>query len=177
MPNNRNISQVKILKDKLAQAKSVVVVDYQGTSVNDQVELRASLAEVGGEMFVAKNTLIDIAAGKGKLTESLTGMNAVVLSYEDAVAALKKLFAFHDDNDKLTIKQGLMEDKVLSFEEVEALSKLPGKQELLTMLVVNLKGPTTGLVNVLKAGPRDLVYALKDLQKQKVPRGEKEAAA
>jgi len=161
MPSDKNLAQVKILQDKFAQAKSVVVVDYSGTSVNDQVELRAALSEVGGEMFVTKNTLIDIAAGKGKLADSLEGMNALVFSNEDAVTALKALFKFHEDHEKLTIKQGLMEDRVLSPEEIETLSQLPSKQELMTMLVVQLKGPAHGLANVLKAGQRDLVYALR----------------
>lgn len=166
MPNQHNLEQVKILQDKFNQAQSAVVVEYQGTSVNDQVDLRAALSEAGGEMFVAKNTLIDLAVGKGKLADSLTGMNAVVFSFDDPVAALKALFKFHDDTEKLVIKQGVMEDKVLTFEEVEALSKLPGKQELLTTLVVRLQGPAYGLVNVLKAGQRDLVNALRALQKQ-----------
>lgn len=166
MPSPKNLEQVKILQDKFAQAKSVVVIDYSGTSVNDQVELRAALAEVGGEMYVTKNTLIDIVAGKGKLTDSLTGMSAVVFSNEDAVTALKAIFKFHEEHEKLQIKQGLMEDKVLSPQEVEALSKLPSKQELLTMLVVQLKGPANGLANVLKAGQRDLVYALRAISEK-----------
>ena len=166
MPNQHNLEQVKILQDKFAQAQSAVIVEYQGTSVNDQVELRAALTEAGGEMFVTKNTLIDLAVGKGKLTDSLTGMNAVVFSFEDPVVALKALFKFHKDTDKLVIKQGFMEDKVLSIEEVESLSNLPGKQELLTTLVVRLQGPAYGLVNVLKAGQKNLVYALKALEKQ-----------
>jgi len=166
MPNQHNLEQVKILQDKFAQAQSAVVVEYQGTTVNDQVELRSALTEAGGEMYVTKNTLIDLAVGKGKVTDSLTGMNAVVFSFEDPVAALKALFKFHKDTDKLVIKQGVMGDKVLSIEEVESLSKLPGKQELMTTLVIRLKGPAYGLVNVLKAGPRDLVYDLRALQKQ-----------
>ncbi len=167
MPSQKNLDQVKILQDKFAAAKSAVVVDYSGTSVNDQVELRAALSEVGGEMFVTKNTLIDIAVGKGKLSESLEGMNALVFSNEDAVAALKALFKFHEDHEKLVIKQGVMEDKILTAEEIQTLSKLPGKEELLTMLVVQLKGPANGLVNVLKAGQRDLVYALRAVRDQK----------
>jgi len=166
MPNQHNLGQIKILKEKLDQAQSAVIIEYQGTTVNDQVELRSALTEAGGEMFVTKNTLIDIAVGKGKLADSLTGMNAVVFSFEDPVAALKALFKFHNDTDKLVIKQGFMEDKVLSIEEVESLSKLPGKQELLTTLVIRLQGPAYGLVNVLKAGQRDLVYSLRALQKQ-----------
>ncbi|MFZ5437675.1 MAG: 50S ribosomal protein L10 [Patescibacteria group bacterium] len=166
MPNQHNLEQIEILKKKLDQAQSAVIVEYQGTTVNDQVELRAALTAAGGEMFVTKNTLIDIAVGKGKLADSLTGMNAIVFSFEDPVAALKALFKFHQDTEKLVIKQGFMEDKVLTFEEVEALSKLPGKQELLTTLVVRLQGPAYGLVNVLKAGQRDLVYALRALQQK-----------
>jgi large subunit ribosomal protein L10 len=167
MPSKRNLDQVKILQDKFAQAKSAVVVDYQGTSVKDQVDLRGALSQAGGEMYVTKNTLIDLAAGKGKLTDSLQGMNAVIFSYQDAVAALKELFKFHKDKEKLTIKQGIMEDKVLSIEEVEALSKLPSKQELMATLIMRLKGPSFGLVNVLKAGSRDLVYALRAIRDKK----------
>lgn len=167
MPNSKNLQGVSTLQEKFAQAKSAVVVNYEGTSVNDQVELRSALSKVGGEMFVTKNTLIDIAAGKGKLTDSLQGMNAVIFSYEDAVAALKELFKFHEDTEKLVIKQGLMDDKVLSFEEVEALSKLPSKQELMATLIARLQGPAYGLVNVLKAGSRDLVYALRAIRDQK----------
>lgn len=161
MPNKHNQEQVKVLQEKLSRTKTAVVVDYSGTTVNDQVQLRRDLKEVGGELFITKNTLIDIAIGKGKVSESLEGMNAVVFSYEDEVSALKKLFDFHKQNEKLTIKQGLMADKVLSAAEVEALSALPGKNELIATLISRIQGPAYGLVNVLKAGQRNLVYALK----------------
>lgn len=161
MPNKHNQQQVEILKEKLARTKSAVIVDYSGTGVNDQVQLRRDLKEVGGEIFVTKNTLIDIAVGKGKVRESLDGMNAIVFSFEDEVSALKKLFDFHKKNDKLTIKQGVMADKVLTPAEVEALSALPGKNELLATLISRIQGPAYGLVNVLKASQRNLVYALK----------------
>ncbi len=161
MPSQKNLQQVEMLKEKLDKAQSVAIVDYSGTTVNDQVALRSAISQAGGEMLVAKNRLINIAVGDDKLSESLEGMNAVVFSYKDAVSALKKLFAFHKDADKLTIKQGIMDDKVLSPAEVEALSQLPGKDELMSLLINRLQSPATGLVNVLKAGQRDLVYALK----------------
>lgn len=167
MPNQHNQEQVKIVQDKINQAKSMVVVDYSGTDVKGLTELRAALKEAGGEMFITKNTLVDIAVGKDRMTESLKGMNAVIFSYEDAVSAVKALFKFHKDNDKLEIKQGLMEDKVLSFEEVEALSKLPSKSELIVMLIQRLKSPGQGLANVLKAGQKDLVYVLKAIADKK----------
>lgn len=161
MPNQSNKTQVAQLQEKLKDAKSVAIFDYSGTSVKDQVKLRAEVKEAGGEVFVTKNTLIDIAMGKGNVSDSLHGMNAVAISLNDEVSAIKALFNFHKENDKLTIKQGMMGDKVLSIEEVEQLSKLPGKDELIGMLMARIKGPAYGLVNVLQAAQRDLVYVLK----------------
>lgn len=159
-PNQKNQSTLSTLQDKVSRAKSVVIADFAGTTANDQVKLRADIKKAGGEMIVAKNTLIDIALGKGKLSESLHGMNAAILGYEDPVSPVKALFEFNKKTEKLTIKQGYMDDKVLSTAEVVALSKLPSKQELLAKLLMVLKSPGTGLVNVLNAGPRNLVYAL-----------------
>jgi large subunit ribosomal protein L10 len=167
MPNQNNLEQVKIIQEKIDRAKSLVIVDYSGSSVNDLTTLRNALKSAGGEMFVTKNTLIDIAVGKGKLTDSLTGMNAIVFSYEDAVSGFKALFNFHEENKKLSIKQGFMEDKVLSLEEVEKLSKLPSKSELVVMLIQRLKGPGQGLVNTLTAKSKDLVYVLKAIADKK----------
>jgi large subunit ribosomal protein L10 len=167
MPNLKNQQQVELLKDKIAKAKSLTIIEYSGTSGNDQVKLRNEISEAGGEVLVTKNTLIDIALGKGKVSDSLTGMNAIVFSYEDAVSAIKKLFSFQKDSQKLNIKQGFMDDKVLSPAEVETLSKLPSKNELIAMLIARLQSPATGLVNVLKAGQRDLVYVLKAIADKK----------
>ncbi|MBP7842705.1 50S ribosomal protein L10 [Candidatus Woesebacteria bacterium] len=167
MPNQKNLKQVELLKEKLAQAKSIAIIDYSGTSANDQVKLRQAVAAAGGEVLVTKNTLIDIAVGVGKLSKSLEGMNAIVFSNQDEVAAIKALFQFQKESEKVTIKEGYMDDKVLSAAEVATLSKLPGKSELISMLIRTLNAPATGMVNVLKANQRDLVYALKAIAEKK----------
>ncbi len=167
MPNQHNQEQIKIIQEKLDKAASMVVIDYAGAKVKDLTDLRAALREAGGEMFVTKNTLIDIAVGKGKVSDSLQGMSAVVFSYKDPVAAIKALVKFHDDTELLDIKQGFMDGKVLSVEEVQALSKLPGKNELIVMLIQTLKSPGQGLVNVLQASARNLVYVMKAIADKK----------
>lgn len=167
MPNQHNQEQVKIIQEKLDKAASMVIVDYAGANVKNLTELRAALQEAGGEMFVTKNTLIDIAIGKGKVSESLKGMSAAVFSYADPVAAIKALVKFHDDKELLEIKQGYMDGKVLSIEEVKALSKLPGKNELIVMLIQRIKSPGQGLVNVLQASARNLVYVMKAIADKK----------
>ncbi len=167
MPNKYNVSQVELLKQKVADAKSIAVIDFSGTTVNDQVKLRSALRKVGGEFLVAKNTLVDKVINDPTLKESLHGMNGLVFSFTDEVSALKELFKFKKETEKLTIKQGYMEGKVLSVAEVAALSKLPGKQELISMLIARINGPAYGLVQVLKASQRSLVYALNAIADKK----------
>lgn len=169
MPSQHKKDLVKTIQDKVEKAKSLVIVDYSGTNANQQVELRSMVSEVAGEVFVTKNSLIKIALGKNEINDSLTGMNALVLSYDDAVSALKKVFEFHQEHNTLEIKKGFMveDDKVLSEAQVVQLSKLPSKEELIVTLIQRVQGPAYGLVNVLKAGQRNLVYALQAIAEQK----------
>lgn len=165
MPSAQNQTELQLIKDKLSTAKSVAVVDYSGTSVNDQVDLRRGLKGAGSELFVTKNTLINLATD-GKLKDSLKGMNALVLSYDDEVGGLKVLFDWQGKNEKLIIKLGLLGDAVLSEKDIKALSKLPGKMELISILIARLNGPASGLVNVMKAGIRDLANVMRAIEKQ-----------
>lgn len=169
MPNKHNQSEVAALQESMQKAKTVAIVDFAGTTVNDQVKLRSALRKAGGEFRVAKNTLLNIVLNKPEMKDSFNGMSGAIFSFQDEVAAIKALFQFKKDTEKLTIKQGYMvaDNKVLSSNELEALSKLPGKQELISMLISRLNGPAYGMVNVLKAGQRNLVYALKAIADKK----------
>ena len=167
MPNTKNQQQVAMLQDKVAKAQSLVVIDYSGTTANDQVKLRGEITAAGGEVVVAKNTLIDLAIGKGKLLDSLQGMSAVVFSYADPVTPIKSLFKFQKDADKITIKQGFMDDAVLSVAQVESLSKLPSKAELISSVLVGIQAPGRNLASVLHAGIRNLAYALRAVADKK----------
>lgn len=160
MPSKQNLEQIAVLQEKVKRAKTLTVIDYSGTNANDQVALRRSIKVAGGELLVTKNTLLDIAVGKGKLSDALEGMNAFVFAYDDEVAPIKAVFAFQKETEKLTIKKGVMADVVLSAEDLERLSKLPSKSQLVATLISRIQGPAYGLVNVLKAGQRDLVNVL-----------------
>lgn len=167
-PNTKKVDQVKILQDKFAQAKSTVIVDYSGLTVKEKTELLQQVRQAGGEFLVAKNTLMHIALGKrDELKDAFKGMNGALFSNEDAVMPLKALMDFHKKTEKLVIKKGVLDDKVLSEAEVKALSALPTKPELISTLIRTLQGPAYGLVNVLQAGPRNLVYALNAIKEKK----------
>lgn len=161
MPNSKNTQNLSLIKDKLVQAKSILVIDYTGTTVNEQSEFRRQLKKVGGEFFVTKNTLIGLGFdNKPEVKTALNGMNALILSYDDEVSAVKVTYDFIKDKEKLTVKIGYLDGKFLTEKETQALSKTPGKQELMSMLVRTLNAPASNLVNVLKANIRDLTYVL-----------------
>lgn len=172
MPSQHNQDQVKVIKDKLEKAKSVVLADYAGLSVNLQQELRAKVVEAGGELTVAKNTLLKIAAKELKypvedLTDSFTGPTITLFSYEDPIAPLKALAEFAKDNELPSIKAGYLNKEPLSKDQVNELAKLPSKVELIAKTVGTIKAPLTGIVNVLSGNLRNLVFALKAIEKSK----------
>ncbi len=166
MPSQAKKDRLKVLKEKLEKSRAFAIVNYEGTNVADQVELHSKLKEAGAEFFVSKNTLISLALENEELAEVLEGMNALVFSYDDQVGAFKQLVDFQEETEKLTLKKGWMDDRVLSTEQIIELSKLPSKDELIGQLMARLQSPASGLVNVLKAGQRDLVYVLKAIQDQ-----------
>ena len=170
MPNQKNQAQLEVLKGKIAKAKSAAIVDYSKISVNELTQLRAELKEVGGEFLVTKNTLLNLGFEKNEeLKGSLEGMNAIVFSYDDEVGAIKVAVKFRDatEGEKLVLRSGYLDGKIISADQVESLSKLPGKTELLAKLVYLINAPGQNLAGVLKAGVRDLTYALKAIADKK----------
>ena len=161
MPSQKNQTNLDIAKEKISRAKSVLVVDYAGTGVNDLTALRRDLKAAGGEFFVTKNTLINLSFDKKpEVKDALNGMNALILSYDDEVGAVKVTYDFIKDKEKMSVKVGYLDGKFLSPKQAEALSKIPGKKDLLSAVVRTINGPATNLVGVLNAPVRDLCYAL-----------------
>ena len=167
---HKNVTQLQALAEKIQKAKSVVFVNYAGLNLSQQTKLRAELKQSGNEFVVAKNTLLNLVFKKDELKSTLQGQTGVVLSYDDEVSGMKKVVEFAKTSDKPKIKLGWMGSKIVSFEDIKALAKLPGKLELMSMLISRLKGPSYGLVNVLNANARNLVYALQAIQDKKKAR-------
>lgn len=168
MPSNKKVQAVSSLKQQVEKAKSIFFANYAGLNVKQQQELRRQVKAAGGEITIAKNRLVNIALGKPTgLDALLTDQLFTLFSYSDEVSALKALTKFADDNSKPVIRAGFFEGKVMTEKEVIALSKTPGKEELIATLLRTIKGPAYGLRNVLEAAPRNLVYALNAIQEQK----------
>ena len=158
MPSEKNVATVNLLKTKLQQAKSIVFADASGLSVNLQRELRQKIKLAGGELIVAKNTLLKIALG---VKDQLAGPTITLLAYDDEIAPIKALAEFAKAHELPKIKAGFLAKEPLTKDQVETLANLPTKIELLAKTVGTLQAPITGFVNVLQGNLRKLVYVLK----------------
>lgn len=161
---------IQQITDKINESKSMVIADYRGLNVAQVTELRKQLREAGVEYKVLKNTMTRFAAknaGIEGLDEILTGPNAIAFGMEDAVSPAKILVDYAKKNDKLEIKAGVLENKVLSIDEVKALAEIPSRDVLLSMVLRGMQGPISGFVNVLQGTIRNLVYVLAAIQEEK----------
>jgi large subunit ribosomal protein L10 len=169
---NRESKAKKVdeLKDTFANAKFAVVADYRGLKVNEFEQLRVSLREQGGLIQVAKNTLLKLAVQGTDfegMTQDFAGTTAVAFSFDDPVGSAKALADFTKENQTLVVRSAMYEGKMLSSEDLLALSKLPSKEQLLGQLCSVLNAVPTKLVRTLNAAPSNLVYALQAIKEQK----------
>jgi large subunit ribosomal protein L10 len=150
--------------DKISRARMAVVADYRGTTVPVVTEFRKKLTRVSGVEFrIVKNTLARrIVSGTQyeAIKSFLTGTNALFLSYDDVVDAAKVLTDFAKDNDKLSLKGGVLGGKVITADQVKALSEMPPKPVLQAQLLGVLNAPSQNLVSVLANANRQIVNVL-----------------
>ncbi len=158
MPSAKILEQkeklVNDLAEKMKAAKSGVIVDYCGITVDKDTALRAELRKAGVDYTVIKNTYIKRAAeiaGIEGFDPYLEGMTAFALSNEDPLAPAKVLCKFAEENDTFKVKVGMMDGQVMEAAEVEALSKIPSKEVLIGKILGSIQGPLYGLAYVLQA--------------------------
>jgi large subunit ribosomal protein L10 len=171
MPQPYKIQKVEEIKKLLEGAKSIVVTEYRGLSVEEMSDLRTKLREEDAVYKVIKNNFFKVAIKEEGYYEDVQdyfkGPVAVTISYSDPIAPLKKLTEFAKSNDKLKLKAVVLEGKVYGEEMVEQLSKLPSKEQLYGMLVNVLQAPLTGLVRALNWPMQSFVGVLKQISEKK----------
>ena len=134
MNREEKVAEVEELSGKFAKAKIAIVADYKGLTVPVLQELRHNLRRNDAEFRVAKNTLLARAVEdtefKG-LQDQFVGTTAVAVSYGDPVSPTKILTDFCKDHPELKLRSALLDGKLLSVDDITALSKLPSKEVLL----------------------------------------------
>jgi large subunit ribosomal protein L10 len=158
----------------VASAQSIVVAEYRGLDVEAATKLRREARSRGVQLRVLKNTLARRAVSGtpfAGLADKLVGPLVYGFS-ADPVAAAKVLSTFAKDNDKLVIKAGAMPNHVMDDQGVKALASLPGREELIAMLMATMQAPIGQFVRTLNEVPARFVRTLAAVRDAK----EKQAA-
>ena len=158
MPSNKVLEAkkqvVEELAGKLQTAVSGVLVKYEGITVADDTALRAALRKAGIEYSVMKNTLTGRACemvGYGDMKQYLSGMTAIAISQDDAIAPAKIMKEYADKIPTFEIKAGFVDGGVIDQAGVEALAATPSKEVLIGKMMGSLMSSLYGFAYVLQA--------------------------
>ena len=167
---------VKGFLAKLQKAKVVILANCEGVNVDQMTLLRKNMRQIGDEVRVVKNTLFSRALKDVKmdgLEKFMTGSTAITFGYSDPVAPAKVIFDFAQKAQKFQFKAGMLGVSMLTPAQLEALSKLPNRDQLLSMLLSTMLGPIRNVLSVMQGPIRKLVYAVEAIRQKK----EKETAS
>ncbi len=174
MSKSMNAAIVEAVFGDLEGCDSCVLIGCEGWTSSETVTVRAKLREKGFRMRVVKNTLAGVAFDRRNmkgLGGRLSGPSAVVFGGEGAIAIAKHLVEEAKTNKKLKIHGGYSEGEVLDGAGITALSKVPGRVELLGMTLSGMFGAVSGMSANLDGPLTEMHGLLEALVKQKEAAG------
>jgi len=166
----RKQEDLNALTEQFKNSKSAMVLSFNGLTVDKDQAFRNELRETGARYKVVKNTLARLAV-KGTsfedATEHFKGVTSVAWTDNEPVDLSKVISKYlKEEKDVFEFKTGIVEGKVVSFDEVKAIATLPSKEELIAKLLYLLNAPAQRLATVLNAVPRDLAIVVKQVSER-----------
>lgn len=156
--------------EKLKATQAVIIAEYRGLKVSEITEIRKEIRKTSGEFKVIKNRLARRAM-KGTdwalLETHMKGPVGIATSAADPATLSKVLTKYAETFPALKLKAGVMGGKLLAVKDIEALSKLPSKEELYAKMLGTLMAPASNLARVLQAVPQKLALVLKAIGEKK----------
>ena len=166
----KKVEQVEKLGAELKNVSSLIIATFSKLTVTQDFELRKTLRNSGAKYRVVKNTLAKLAAKGTTAEEALRGLSGVTsLAYTsgDPVALAKAISKYAKDNPEFTFKAGVVEGRVVSIKEIEALATMPSKEEIYSKLLYLLNAPAQRLVTAMNAVGRNLAVVVDQGVKEK----------
>jgi large subunit ribosomal protein L10 len=152
------------LHEKFARAKAAVITGYSGINVEQITELRSKLRKSQVEYRVVKNTLARRAVegtSLEPLKDHFVGPVGIALGFDDVIAPAKVLFEFNKKQEKLQLKIGVLDGKLLQQADIKALATLPSLNVLRGKIVGLLQAPASRIVGVLVAPGGQIARVMK----------------
>jgi len=145
---------IEAAKKTLGEYNDFIFADYRGLTVEQITALRGKLREKNSAIKVIKNNFARIAfegMDIKDVAEYLTGPTAIAMAKEDSNETAKILFDFAKEAPALKVKGALVNKEVYDTAKIEAYSKVPGKKQLIAMLMSAINGPAQKLAATLQA--------------------------
>lgn len=144
---------IEAIGSNIEDANLIVVVQQNGLTADQTLNLRRSMRAAGVTIKVGKNTLVKRAIKDTRLAglePFLVGPTALAFS-KDPVAAAKVAAEFAKKNDKFKIIGAAMGDKILDAKSVMVLATLPSLDQLRGKIIGLVQAPATKIAGVLQA--------------------------
>jgi len=163
-------TEIAALKTEFSAKGNAFVVSFNGLTVEKDQQLRRQLREAQLSYKVVKNTLARRALEGTPLkniSNEFTGPTAVAYSKDDPVSLAKVLTKFAKENSQFTFKAGIVEGRVISIKDVDALATMPSKEELISKVMFLLNSQAQRLATALAGTARNLAIVVSEIAKQK----------
>ncbi|MBI4461700.1 MAG: 50S ribosomal protein L10 [Acidobacteria bacterium] len=163
-------TETERLHKELLGVSSVVLTTFSGLTVEQETDLRRVVQASGGKYHVIKNTLAHRAAQgtpAEALLKALKGVNSIAYTAGDPITLAKVLTKYAKDNPAFSFRAGLVEGRVVSLDQIQALAALPTREELLARLLYLLQAPAQRLATAVSAVGRNLAIVLNQAREEK----------
>ena len=138
----------------LKKSDYVILANFSKVTVADVADLRKKLDAEKAEFHVVKNSSLRVAAkalGLPEFESSLAGPTAVIVGGKNSAGVAKILKQFFKDKQKLEVKVGVMDKKLVSAADLSAIADLPSFEALRSQFLGLLKSNAAAFVRVLDA--------------------------
>ncbi|HYE76164.1 MAG TPA: 50S ribosomal protein L10 [Blastocatellia bacterium] len=166
--------ELEELRRELQTTPHALVVGFQGLAVAKDWDLRKQLREANLGYRVVKNTLAQravVGTPLEGLSEQFKGSSAIAYSQNDPVTLAKVLTKFSRENPVFTFKAGVVEGRVISVKDLDAIASLPSKEELISKIMFLVNAQAQRLAVTLNGVARNLAVVLGEVAKQKEAQG------
>jgi large subunit ribosomal protein L10 len=170
MERQTKIDTVKRMREELDGVRSVFLCNFNGLTVEKDTQLRAKMRESGARYTVVKNTLLKLAFAETdfeKVNDQLVGNTALAYNEEDLIGLAKLIRDFAKENNAFQFKGGVVEGKAISVDDLDALAKMPSREELVAKMMYMLNYPVQGLAVALSGITRNFVVVLDQIKQKK----------
>jgi len=170
MPKQEKVQLVESIKEKIKGIDGLVLANFKGMTVLQLDTLRRKVESEGGQSKIIKNTILEkvFESSNIKGLDSYLKENTILFySKDDVLKILKPLADCSKANDKFIIKAGYLDGQAFDKEGVLAMSKMPGRKELLSMVVGSINGVISSFVGTLNSVLTTFVGTIEALEKKK----------